>query len=335
MLFCSFILLFVGSSAFKPTLKPSSIVIREGPQVLIDEGVREGSIGVELLLKYLNSDSSASLLRDFCLLNLELKNEMNRLNMWTGGNFIVKDCKCVGVFLDGLKLQSTCDIKGKLTTREVIVPFPFQVTDETKLKVALIEMIYGTGRIEDTGDVVQLPFGQSYVLPKNLLFNNVPHASWVRSYIYNLASYAIDYALNIASSKTMKMSIKVNCPELNPAFDTYRLGTMLELVREIASAQVMKGMNVRVCVQQSLGEGVFAGMPVALSSVWPVMQRMDWAGLLDREDQSQESIAEVDIRRKSGAGSIRFGRIGAEEVKRDDSLIIIIAPQNGELNKWN
>ena len=34
---------------------------------------------------------------------------------------------------------------------------------------------------------------------------------------------------------------------------------MLELVREIATALVEDGRRVRVCVQQPLGQGVFAG----------------------------------------------------------------------------
>ena len=30
------------------------------------------------------------------------------------------------------------------------------------------------------------------------------------------------------------LQIRVNFPEVNPAFDTYRIGTMLEMVREMA-----------------------------------------------------------------------------------------------------
>lgn len=47
-------------------------------------------------------------------------------------------------------------------------------------------------------------------------------------------------------------------PELNTDFDVYRVGTLLEMVREMATALAQDGKRVKVCVQQSLGEGIFA-----------------------------------------------------------------------------
>lgn len=44
---------------------------------------------------------------------------------------------------------------------------------------------------------------------------------------------------------------------MNPAFDTYRIGTILECVRSIALTLACdEGKRVRICVQQSLGEGI-------------------------------------------------------------------------------
>lgn len=37
----------------------------------------------------------------------------------------------------------------------------------------------------------------------------------------------------------------------------YRVGTLLELVRELADALAADGRTVKVCVQQALGQGVF------------------------------------------------------------------------------
>lgn len=49
----------------------------------------------------------------------------------------------------------------------------------------------------------------------------------------------------------------LHCTQVNPAFDTYRIGTLLEMVRTIALRLAeQRGLRVRVCVQQSLGEGV-------------------------------------------------------------------------------
>ena len=46
-------------------------------------------------------------------------------------------------------------------------------------------------------------------------------------------------------------------PELNPEMDVYRIGTLLEMVREIAYVLAQDGKRVKVCVQQSMGQGVF------------------------------------------------------------------------------
>jgi adenylate kinase len=50
-------------------------------------------------------------------------------------------------------------------------------------------------------------------------------------------------------------------PELNPEMDVYRIGTLLEMVREIAMAIAQDGKKVKVCVQQPLGEGFFTVRP--------------------------------------------------------------------------
>lgn len=52
----------------------------------------------------------------------------------------------------------------------------------------------------------------------------------------------------------------MNFPEVNPAYDTYRIGTILEMIRQITlSLTCNEGKKVRICVQQSLGEGIFTG----------------------------------------------------------------------------
>ena len=39
--------------------------------------------------------------------------------------------------------------------------------------------------------------------------------------------------------------------------DVYRIGTLLEMVREMAYELAVDGKLVKVCVQQSMGQGVF------------------------------------------------------------------------------
>lgn len=55
----------------------------------------------------------------------------------------------------------------------------------------------------------------------------------------------------------MPHACRVTIPELNPEMDVYRIGTLLEMVREIAYVVALDGKKVKVCVQQALGEGVF------------------------------------------------------------------------------
>ena len=54
--------------------------------------------------------------------------------------------------------------------------------------------------------------------------------------------------------------------------DVYRVGTLLELARELATTLAQDGAHVKVCVQQSMGQGVFQ---VALTSLKWLITRCD------------------------------------------------------------
>ena len=58
--------------------------------------------------------------------------------------------------------------------------------------------------------------------------------------------------------------------------DTYRVGTMLEMVRELTTHLADHGNRVKVCIQGSMGEGIFTGLPLSLSGTMAIMTRMDW-----------------------------------------------------------
>ncbi len=79
----------------------------------------------------------------------------------------------------------------------------------------------------------------------------------MRAYINDIVKIAVLDAVNDKGSDASRipdksrMQIKVNIPEVNPAFDTYRIGTLLEMVRHAALAlAVEEGKRVRICVQQ-------------------------------------------------------------------------------------
>jgi adenylate kinase len=104
-----------------------------------------------------------------------------------------------------------------------------------------------------------------------------------------------------------RCTAKIEFPELNVDGDVYRIGTLLELVREIATRLAADGKKVRVCVQGSMGQGVFQALPLALSGVARILDLMDWGD------------AEAFIRR---------GSIGRDVPAEDDDYFILIAPQN-------
>eukprot|EP00596_Hydrurales_sp_CCMP1899_P005921 CAMPEP_0119045992 /NCGR_PEP_ID=MMETSP1177-20130426/43738_1 /TAXON_ID=2985 /ORGANISM="Ochromonas sp, Strain CCMP1899" /LENGTH=214 /DNA_ID=CAMNT_0007018535 /DNA_START=719 /DNA_END=1360 /DNA_ORIENTATION=- len=128
-----------------------------------------------------------------------------------------------------------------------------------------------------------------------------------------------------------RMQVKVNFPEVNPAFDTYRVGTILEMVRQIVlTLTIQEGKRVRVCIQQSMGLGIFTGLPMSLSGMRQILEGMDWGTTLTTEERAQQG----DVKNPRKEALIRFGCIGADQVAEDDDVVIIIAPQNtvnGEL----
>jgi len=290
-----------------------------------------GSLGVEVAREYLNDrHRSGDLLNVLAIGNENLRKEMEAANFWTGGSFLVKGARCTAIVKEGLELDLECLVKGKIQQRKVMVPFLSNVKDETDLKHVLIEMAWAANRRKCTADLAALPFGEDYDLPLDFRWNEVPHQDWVRSYLYNAATDAVVKALReprMVGNGSGRWKISVNFPEVNPAYDTYRIGTILEMIRSMALAlAVQEGKKVRICVQQSLGEGVFAGMPLALSSMRPVLEKMDWGNSLT-SDQKAKAGDSMKGRGRSEA-LIRFGTIGADVVADDDDVVIIIAPQN-------
>jgi adenylate kinase len=280
---------------------------------------------------------------------------MEKANFWSGGAFQITNCAVKGIFEDGLVIDCAVNIREKISTRSLKIPFSGPVTNEVELKDVLLQMALEVGRPEDTGHILQLPFGRNVEQPKDFMFNEVPHRKWVRSYIYEGATAALhralradrDYLQNVCRNR---MRVKVNFPECNPAFDTYRVGTLLEMIRAMTLDCVEEGLKVRICVQQSLGEGIWTGLPLALSSVRPALEKMDWGGSLTEEEKPQPgdfkgatgkgTLAQIRFEQygigtdqeapaqQRNAALVRFGAIGADQMSSDDDIIIIIAPQN-------
>ena len=138
------------------------------------------------------------------------------------------------------------------------------------------------------------------------LLNNTPHERSTRRWFYRDCSDAVVAAVTGPDPMT-RCTAKIEFPELNVDGDVYRIGTLLELVREIATRLAADGKKVRVCVQGSMGQGVFQALPLALSGVARILDLMDWG---DAEE------------------FIRRGSIGRDVPAEDDDYFILIAPQN-------
>ncbi|KAL4425639.1 hypothetical protein ABPG75_009655 [Micractinium tetrahymenae] len=133
--------------------------------------------------------------------------------------------------------------------------------------------------------------------------NTIPHERSTRQYFYRDLVAAV---LKTVAAGEKRMVARCTIPELNTEFDVYRIGTLLELVREVATALAADGRTVKVCVQQALGQGVFQGMPLSLNGVMRIMNQMDWGEAKDR---------------------IKLGNLGAAEVEGADAFVLI-SPQN-------
>jgi adenylate kinase len=102
---------------------------------------------------------------------------------------------------------------------------------------------------------------------------------------------------------------------------------MLELVRTMAIKLCEQNLRVRVCVQGSMGVGIFTGVPKQLSGVSKLLQMMDW-----QSEPGEENEGMV-------GDYLNFGFIGKEHVVNarvdaegknieQDDVFIIVAPQS-------
>ena len=116
---------------------------------------------------------------------------------------------------------------------------------------------------------------------------------------------------------------------VNPSMDSYRIGTLLELARSIAIKLAEQNLRVRVCVQGSMGVGIFTGVPKQLNGVHTLLQRMDW-----ESEPGEENDGMV-------GDYVRFGFVGKEHVinaqksekegepdVEQDDVFLLICPQN-------
>jgi hypothetical protein len=163
---------------------------------------------------------------------------MSKSSSWFGSSFNLNRCTCKSIEATHLAIEVNYTIKSAPKSCLVSLNFTSPVYDDESLKIELLSMFYiptSKSAFDDTAAIASLPFGDDYRLPTNFRFNDVPHATWVRAYLNDLAKNAVvDAIYNPRIKNKSRLQMKLNFPEVNPAFDTYRIGTVLELVRHIA-----------------------------------------------------------------------------------------------------
>eukprot|EP00594_Rhizosolenia_setigera_P007825 CAMPEP_0178968908 /NCGR_PEP_ID=MMETSP0789-20121207/18532_1 /TAXON_ID=3005 /ORGANISM="Rhizosolenia setigera, Strain CCMP 1694" /LENGTH=454 /DNA_ID=CAMNT_0020654923 /DNA_START=231 /DNA_END=1595 /DNA_ORIENTATION=- len=194
-----------------------------------------------------------------------------------------------------------------------------------------------TGKLTQLG--IQIADSDIGKVKKDLYLNQVPHNRYVRRYFYDMVSQAVLEAVVLCSQSTgnspsvpikehekISNRMKVTClfPELNTSMDAYRIGTLLEMARQIGITLAEQNVRVRICVQGSMGQGIFTGVPKALSGVQTLLQRMDW-----QSGEGEENEGMV-------GNYINFGAIGKEHVVNEnpkrgtpqDDVFLLICPQS-------
>ena len=187
-----------------------------------------------------------------------------------------------------------------------------------------------------SGVLLRLPgTTDDWSLPRDLWLNTTPYPRSVRNMFYTDVAQAMQAAVADPTC-SRKMRLVVAPPELNMEMDSYRVGTLLELVRECALGFAELGLRTRVCVQGSMGEGAFTGVPRVLSGVRKVLTMMDWQaqagedyeGLLGAAQDMAAAANAADGDEEMAEGFVRFGAVGEAEVKDDDDVLLVLAPQS-------
>ena len=225
--------------------------------------------------------------------------------------------------------------RGKQQPLEVFTSLALptnQIETVDELRSALLRLQEETtgefGSAYAGGVLLHLPGAtDDWSLPDDLWLNTTPYSRSLRNMFYTDVSQAVQRAVADPTCPR-RMKLLVAPPELNMEMDTYRVGSLLELVREVALGLAEQGLTCRICVQGSMGEGIFMGVPRVLSGVRKLLTMMDWQAGEGEEMEGVVGNVQEPAAKRVVEGLTRFGAVGAEEVQPDDDVLLILAPQS-------
>ena len=307
---------------------------------------------LEFFMGYLNKHHT-DLLQIFAEAYSSLGTIASQRNVFSGGSYKIIHASVTSIRNNDLYLTVTINDRGqpKPLIEKVIIsldsnpiqakqfrytqlpPVPTMSHPVDRTVRQLNRLCWMVNFPEVTGKLIQLgiQLGGNKVgfLKDDMYLNQVPHNRYVRKYCYDLAANATLEAVVLCSQKKIPSRMKVVhlFPELNPSMDSYRIGTLLELVRVMAIRLVEQNLRVRICIQGSMGVGIFTGTPKQLNGVATLLQRMDWQS--EKGEENEGMIGNY----------INFGAIGKEHVVNahvnengikveQDDVFILLCPQS-------
>lgn len=303
---------------------------------------------------FLNDGLAPAERRRWVLASSDVGAKVKAKNFWSRGLWRVEEARVNTVDAEGLSLEVTVVERGRKEPLQLHTRLPFarncETADQLRAELLHINLDGGAGdasslagdanlvdALRTSGTLLSLPGASDrYSLPCDLWLNTTPLARGVRRMFYEDVTAAV---VKSVLDKRVPRRMKVVCspPELNTQMDTYRVGTLLELVRSVGLGCHRQGLKIRICVQASMGEGAFTGTPRVLSGVNKLLLMMDWQAMPGEENEGAIVYPKepVDPLRRGDEkpgevqeGSIRFGAVGASEVKADDDLLFVLLPQN-------
>mmetsp|Transcript_16165 Transcript_16165/g.29158 ORF Transcript_16165/g.29158 Transcript_16165/m.29158 type:complete len:514 (+) Transcript_16165:47-1588(+) len=313
---------------------------------------------LEFCKAYLNEHHATDVLLPFTRAFSELGSISVKKNAWMGGSYSILGAEVTDITSDALHLEATVQEGQTTKTQNVVISLdsdpvksmartyptlppidPLKLERASKVPIdnfcrRMIRLCNIVKAYEATGKMIQMgvQLGGKGVgkLHDDMYLNQVPHNRYVRQYFYEMAAEAALEATIICSNKqfTNRMKITALFPEMNPSMDSYRIGTLLELSRAMAMRLAEQNLRVRVCVQGSMGVGIFTGVPKQLNGVSTLLQRMDWES--EPGEPNEGMVGDY----------INFGFVGKDHVvdfkkgegdipdTQQDDVFIIICPQN-------
>ena len=300
------------------------------------------------VVSFLNEQLGEEML-DWVMRATEVGKTASRKNMWSNGAWVPKAAVLESLTPTALRFGVRIAERGKPEPLVLTTELPLRRACATvdELRDELLRLTLGGADARGARGagalVLRLPgASDDWSLPDDLWLNTTPYPRSVRNMFYADVLQAVQAAVADPSCPRL-MQVNVSPPELNMEMDSYRVGSLLELVREVALGFADAGLRTRVCVQGSMGEGAFMGVPRVLSGVRKVMTMMDWQaeagedyeGLLGRSeagagdaDAEGGGSEDDDEGGDAAEGLVRFGAVGAAEVAPDDDVLIVLAPQS-------